>query len=152
MSESLKSCRSQNLDRKGFVRRAPSRTGIRRWSSPLWRRGRPISGVLDSRDTQVMIESLRRLGCGRAEPGERRTIDVARLRRRIPAAGRSCILQENSGTSIRFLTALCSLEEAGSDLDGNARMRERPIAPLVEASGGEASAPGANSGGTVRRW
>lgn len=91
-----------------------------------------LSGVLDSRDTQVMIDSLRRLGIAVEQDLEERTIDVAGCGGRIPAAGADLYL-ENSGTSIRFLTALCSLGEGRFRLDGNARMRERPIAPLVEA-------------------
>jgi 3-phosphoshikimate 1-carboxyvinyltransferase len=39
---------------------------------------------------------------------------------------------ENSGTSIRFLTALCALGQGQYRLDGNVRMRERPIAPLID--------------------
>lgn len=91
-----------------------------------------LSGVLDSRDTQVMVDSLRRLGIAVEQDLAARTIDVAGCSGRIPAAGADLYL-ENSGTSIRFLTALCSLGEGRFRLDGNARMRERPIAPLIEA-------------------
>ena len=38
----------------------------------------------------------------------------------------------NSGTTIRFLTALCTLGRGEYSLDGIGRMRERPIGPLVE--------------------
>ncbi len=40
---------------------------------------------------------------------------------------------ENSGTSIRFLTALCTLGRGTVRLDGSTRMRERPIRDLVVA-------------------
>ena len=40
---------------------------------------------------------------------------------------------ENSGTSIRFLTAFCALGHGRFRLDGNTRMRERPIGDLVTA-------------------
>jgi 3-phosphoshikimate 1-carboxyvinyltransferase len=40
---------------------------------------------------------------------------------------------ENSGTSIRFLTAMCCLGRGSYRLDGNARMRERPIGELTAA-------------------
>lgn len=39
---------------------------------------------------------------------------------------------DNSGTSIRFLAALCASAEGTYRLDGNARMRQRPIGPLLE--------------------
>src|SRR5690606_7906846 len=38
-----------------------------------------------------------------------------------------------SGTSIRFLTALVALGTGEFRLDGNQRMRERPIQPLLDA-------------------
>jgi 3-phosphoshikimate 1-carboxyvinyltransferase len=38
---------------------------------------------------------------------------------------------ENSGTSIRFLTAVCALGHGQFRLDGNARMCERPIGDLL---------------------
>src|SRR5262249_31095897 len=38
---------------------------------------------------------------------------------------------ENSGTSIRFLTALCCLGRGSFRLDGNERMRARPIGELT---------------------
>src|SRR5205085_5871571 len=38
----------------------------------------------------------------------------------------------NSGTTIRFLTALCSLGNGSYSLDGTPRMRQRPIRQLVE--------------------
>ncbi len=39
----------------------------------------------------------------------------------------------NSGTSMRFLTALASLREGRTYLDGCARMRERPMGELLQA-------------------
>ncbi len=38
----------------------------------------------------------------------------------------------NSGTTMRFLTALCNLGHGSYLLDGIARMRQRPIGPLVD--------------------
>jgi 3-phosphoshikimate 1-carboxyvinyltransferase len=38
----------------------------------------------------------------------------------------------NSGTSMRFLTALAALKNGRTILDGNERMRERPVADLLE--------------------
>lgn len=91
-----------------------------------------LQGVLDSRDTQVMIESLRRLGIDVEENLDTRTVTVRGCGGIIPVPEADLYL-ENSGTSIRFLTAMCALGEGTFRLDGNARMRERPIADLLEA-------------------
>ncbi len=91
-----------------------------------------LTGVLDSQDTRVMIESLRRLGFrvqGEAESG---ILRVGGQGGKIPAVGAELFL-ENSGTSIRFLTALCSLGNGRFRLDGVERMRQRPQADLIDA-------------------
>lgn len=91
-----------------------------------------LAGVLDSRDTEVMIDSLRRLGIrvdqSRADCAAR----VTGCGGRIPATTADLWL-ENSGTSIRFLTAVCALGRGNFRLDGNTRMRERPIGDLLAA-------------------
>jgi 3-phosphoshikimate 1-carboxyvinyltransferase len=109
-----------------------------------------LTGVLDSVDTQVMIESLRRLGLPIGQDLAAKTISVTgcggRLgantltrspspggRGELAAASATELWLENSGTSIRFLTAMCCIGHGRYRLDGNARMRERPIAPLVAA-------------------
>jgi len=91
-----------------------------------------LTGVLGSDDTGVMVESLRRLGVGVQQDLDAKTIDVAGCGGR-PATNEADLWLENSGTSIRFLTALCCLGEGIFRLDGNSRMRERPIGDLVEA-------------------
>lgn len=91
-----------------------------------------LSGVLDSDDTRVMIESLKRLGIRvEHEPAaERIVIDGCRG---TPPASKAELWLENSGTSIRFLTAMCCLGRGTYRLDGDARMRERPIGELTTA-------------------
>ncbi|MFG0294595.1 MAG: 3-phosphoshikimate 1-carboxyvinyltransferase, partial [Maioricimonas sp. JB045] len=91
-----------------------------------------LTGVLDSQDTRVMVESLRRLGVELDHDAAARTIDLTGCGGH-PAVGEAELWLENSGTSIRFLTALCALGNGTFRLDGNARMRERPIGPLVAA-------------------
>jgi 3-phosphoshikimate 1-carboxyvinyltransferase len=91
-----------------------------------------LTGVLDSEDTRVMVQGLQRLGIALAHDAAQCTIDVTGSGGRVPAAEAQLWL-ENSGTSIRFLTALCALGDGTYRLDGNARMRERPIQPLVDA-------------------
>ena len=91
-----------------------------------------LSGVLDCQDTQVMIQSLNRLGINVKHDPARCTVEVKGCAGKIPQTSASLWL-ENSGTSIRFLTALCATGEGKFILDGNPRMRERPIQDLVEA-------------------
>lgn len=91
-----------------------------------------LTGTLDSRDTQVMIDSLGKLGIAidRSESG--REIQVVGCSGQPPAASADLWL-ENSGTSIRFLTAVCCLGRGRYRLNGNARMRQRPIRDLAMA-------------------
>lgn len=91
-----------------------------------------LSGVLDSQDTQVMVESLKRLGIRLEHDATAATILIDGCRG-VPPAAKAELFLENSGTSIRFLTALCCLGRGSYRLDGNARMRERPIGDLTTA-------------------
>lgn len=47
-------------------------------------------------------------------------------------AGEESLFVGNSGTSMRFLTALAALKKGITLLDGNERMRKRPIADLLD--------------------
>jgi 3-phosphoshikimate 1-carboxyvinyltransferase len=91
-----------------------------------------LTGVLDSRDTQVMMESLGRLGVGLENDLPHQRVRLQGCGGRIPAANADLYL-ENSGTSIRFLTAVCALGHGRYRLDGNERMRQRPIGDLLAA-------------------
>lgn len=91
-----------------------------------------LTGVLASRDTEVMVDSLQRLGIEVVHDQATRTMRVAGGARAFSAQSAE-LWCENSGTSIRFLTALCCTGRGRFRLDGNARMRERPIGPLVAA-------------------
>lgn len=91
-----------------------------------------LTGVLDSRDTQVMIDSLRKLGLNVEQSLADQTVRITGCHGR-PQAKAADLWLENSGTSIRFLTALCALGNGTYRLDGNSRMRERPIGDLIAA-------------------
>ncbi len=91
-----------------------------------------LTGALDSDDTRVMIESLRRLGLKVAHDAGSETIEIDGCAGR-PSAESAELWLENSGTSIRFLTAMACLGSGSRRLDGNARMRQRPIGPLCDA-------------------
>ncbi len=91
-----------------------------------------LRGILHSRDTAVMIESLGRLGITVTQGDEPTTLHVSGRGGQIPSSGAELYL-ENSGTSIRFLAALCTLGQGRFRLDGNERMRQRPIVDLLTA-------------------
>lgn len=90
-----------------------------------------LRNVLFADDTHVMIDSLGRLGVRVDVDRESKTLHVHGTTGRIPR-DRAELFVGNSGTSTRFLTALCTLGRGEYQLDGIARMRERPIGPLVE--------------------
>ena len=91
-----------------------------------------LTGALDSDDTRVMIEGLGRMGIAvRHDPAER-TISVTGCDGRPPAPAAEMMLG-NSGTSVRFLTALATLGHGTYRLDGVPRMRQRPIQDLLDA-------------------
>ena len=91
-----------------------------------------LTGVLASDDTRVMVESLNRLGIPVTHDVDNCTMEVTGCGGK-PPAEKAELWLENSGTSIRFLTAFCSLGHGEYRLDGNERMRERPISHLVES-------------------
>ncbi|MDB5343235.1 MAG: aroA [Schlesneria sp.] len=91
-----------------------------------------LTGVLDSRDTEVMIDSLRRLGIAVDQDRAAGRATIVGCGGRIPETTADLWL-ENSGTSIRFLTAMCALGNGRFRLDGNTRMRERPIGDLLDS-------------------
>jgi 3-phosphoshikimate 1-carboxyvinyltransferase len=90
-----------------------------------------LTGVLDSQDTRVMIDSLQRLGLKIQHDPANCVVEIEGCGGRFPNA-KADLWLENSGTSIRFLTAMCALGHGEYRLDGNERMRERPIGELVK--------------------
>lgn len=93
-----------------------------------------LTGALDSEDTQVMVDSLARLGIRVESADEGQTLVVHGCGGQIPSANADLFVG-NSGTTIRFLTALCALGSGTFRLDGVSRMRERPIGDLLAALG-----------------
>ena len=91
-----------------------------------------LRGALDSEDTRVMLDSLQRLGIDACADVQRHEIAVVGCGGQIPAP-RAELFLANSGTSIRFLTAMTTLARGTYRLDGVARMQQRPIADLLDA-------------------
>lgn len=94
-----------------------------------------LHGALtDAEDARVMIRALQQLGAIINVEGTTVTVLGVGGRWRVPPDGVTLRL-ENAGTATRFLTAAAILAAPGSGpvtIDGNARMRERPIGELVE--------------------
>jgi len=91
-----------------------------------------LRGALDSEDTRVMAQSLQRLGVDVQPDWSGTTIQVTGCAGRIPAKEAELFVA-NSGTSMRFLTALLALGNGRYRLDGVPRMRQRPIGDLLDA-------------------
>jgi 3-phosphoshikimate 1-carboxyvinyltransferase len=91
-----------------------------------------LRGALDCEDTQVMVAALRAVGIEVLHDVQSAQIKVQGCAGVIPSRGASLYLA-NSGTSLRFLTAMMSTGTGTFHLDGSARMRERPISDLLIA-------------------
>src|SRR5690349_15603942 len=100
-----------------------------------------LTGALWSEDTQVMVDSLGRLGIQvtvEADPHEasNRTITVAGRGGQLQSGGTVQrpleLFVGNAGTAARFLSALVCLGHGVYRLSGVARMHERPQGALLE--------------------
>jgi 3-phosphoshikimate 1-carboxyvinyltransferase len=89
-----------------------------------------IRDLLDSDDTQVMLEALRRVGVGITALGENAW--------RVEGSGGvfpvkdADLFMGNAGTAIRPLTAALALSGGSYRLSGVPRMHERPIGDLID--------------------
>lgn len=91
-----------------------------------------LTNALAAEDTELTAAALKRLGAGIDWQGT--TIRVTgRSGRWLPA--RLPIYLGNSGTSMRFLTALAALGEGEYLLTGTDRLCQRPLGELLEALG-----------------
>jgi 3-phosphoshikimate 1-carboxyvinyltransferase len=95
-----------------------------------------LTGVLLADDTWHMIHALQALGWGIEVDQKARRVRVIGLGGDmdgpVPAGQGQVINCGNSGTTIRFLTAILALGHGDYVLDGNDRMRQRPLDQLVD--------------------
>src|SRR5947199_9671045 len=93
-----------------------------------------LRGALQSEDTEVMIECLRKLGFRVLTEWSESSVFVSSSPDgpRIPAA-HAYLFVANSGTTMRFLTAVVCLAYGHFRLGGVPRMQERPIEDLLDA-------------------
>ncbi|KAF2186162.1 Pentafunctional AroM protein [Zopfia rhizophila CBS 207.26] len=97
-----------------------------------------ISNLLHSDDTQVMLDALAKMqGATFSWENDGKELVVTGNGGNLKATNEELYLG-NAGTASRFLTSVAALAEpvenvASTVLTGNARMKERPIAPLVKS-------------------
>ncbi len=89
-----------------------------------------LTRVLDADDTRIMIDAVRALGVNIVRDGD--TVHVTGCGGRFPARSGELFVG-NAGTAARSLTAALAFADGCYRIDGVARMRERPIADLVDA-------------------
>ncbi len=84
-------------------------------------------------DTEVMVAALRQLGVAIEaveSGGQWESLQIIGHEGRLRGG---CTLDgHNAGTAVRFLTAACLLADAPVVIDGDDRMRQRPIGELVD--------------------
>ncbi len=90
-----------------------------------------IEGALFSDDTHQMVAALRQLGFQIADDQARGEITIVGTGGTIPAAGANLSIG-GAGTAMRFLAAFVTLGHGRFRIDGNDRMRERPIGELLD--------------------
>lgn len=111
---------------KSITNRALVLAALSSWEKPctLW-------GALRSEDTEVMVAGLTALGY--SIEAEWPTLRVGYVGMTLVPRAEADIFVANSGTTMRFLTALCAAGNGRYRLDGIPRMRERPIEDLLSA-------------------
>jgi 3-phosphoshikimate 1-carboxyvinyltransferase len=90
-----------------------------------------IHALLDADDTRYMLQALRALGVRLEHDPARGTCAIEGVGGRFPVREADLFLG-NAGTAVRPLTAVLALQGGHYRIDGVARMRERPIADLVD--------------------
>jgi 3-phosphoshikimate 1-carboxyvinyltransferase len=111
---------------KSFTHRAMVAAALARGPSQL-------VDPLISKDTVITGDALRALGV--AVAWEKRFLHISGVGGRFPIRAETVLDLGDSGTSMRFLSALALLAKNAVVLRGSERMHERPIGPLADALG-----------------
>ncbi len=90
-----------------------------------------IESALLSDDTRYMIHALEVLGFAIEVDGAQGRIEVDGQAGTIPASGAELFVG-GAGTAMRFLAGFVTLGRGRFRIDGNQRMRQRPIGPLLD--------------------
>lgn len=88
-----------------------------------------LDNVLDSDDTRVMMEALSNLGLVIEKQGNQVKIQGNPHWEK----PKTPLYLSNAGTAVRFLTAILANQPFETTLDGDSRMRERPLHDLLAA-------------------
>ncbi len=91
-----------------------------------------VENVLFSDDTIRMLEALKQLGFQVIIEENEKRITVNGLGGQIPSSSGDLSIG-GAGTAMRFLIPFLTLARGKFRIDGNKRMRERPIGPLLDA-------------------
>ena len=91
-----------------------------------------LSNLLESNDVNHMFEALETLGLRLERNLDKRTASISGCGGPLPKGDYDLYL-ENAGTAVRSMTAAVCLSEGNYRIDGNARMRERPIKHLTDS-------------------
>lgn len=91
-----------------------------------------VENVLFSDDTRRMLDALHRLGFQITIEESEKRVSVNGLGGQIPSSGCDLAIG-GAGTAMRFLIPFLTLARGKFRIDGNQRMRERPIGPLLDA-------------------
>ena len=92
-----------------------------------------LTGALFSDDSRLMVQCLRQLGIAVETNESERTMRV-RGTGGFLKSGRAALSVGLSGTTARFITALCGTRKGGEfKVDGTRQMRKRPMKGLLDA-------------------
>lgn len=86
-----------------------------------------VRGPLKARDTLLMVDALRALGASVTESGDDWVVSAG------PAPVAAHVKLGNAGTVARFVPPVAALKQGTYTFDGDPRMRERPVGPLLAA-------------------
>ncbi len=90
-----------------------------------------LNHALIAEDTRLMVDALRALGVAVTVDEPAAQIEITGCGGHLPQ-GEAHLFCGNSGTTLRFCTALVALGQGRFELDGTPRMRQRPIDGLVD--------------------
>ena len=92
-----------------------------------------LQGILDSKDVNIMMDALIKLGVDLKHDNEKNSVKIKGCGGVLPVK-KAMINVGNAGTVARFLTALLSLQKDGEySMDGCEAMRKRPMQGLLNA-------------------
>lgn len=96
-----------------------------------------ITGLLNARDTRLMMQALESLGADIAvtpSDGEPGNVDVIVTPIDTAASGRDVVIDAGlAGTVMRFIPAVAALTSHAVRIDGDEQARIRPMGPIIEA-------------------